>query len=155
MFYIPVSNTELMIVDDASMFLASTWGLDTNGYPRATIGGKKVYAHKIVNPNGRVDHINRDPLDNRRCNLRPTTMAQNSFNAIWSNNTSGFKGVVKKGNGWQAQIKIAGKKKYLGMFKHKSDAAQAYNYAAYKAAREFAVLNEAEDSIIWLREDLK
>jgi len=45
-----------------------------------------------------VDHENRDPLDNRRCNLRFVTKRQNNLNKI-RKNKSGFIGVcVKKRN---------------------------------------------------------
>jgi hypothetical protein len=39
-----------------------------------------------------IDHINRNPLDNRRCNLRKVTSRQNNINRTCRNNT-GFFGV--------------------------------------------------------------
>lgn len=66
-----------------------------------------------------VDHINHNPLDNRKCNLRICTQQENSFNKKkMSNNTSGVIGVLwrKDINKWIAQIRINGKYIYLGCF---------------------------------------
>ncbi len=76
-----------------------------------------------------IDHINRNGLDNRRGNLRVATPAQNVYNrGLQDNNTSGFMGVVwnQSCKKWQAQIKVASRLKYLGVFADKQDAANAY-----------------------------
>jgi len=76
-------------------------------------------------PDGIIDHINRKPLDNRRCNLRVVTKSQNSMNSkLGSNNSSGKKGVsysIEKKK-WHAYISLDGKRKFLGYFKHLNDA---------------------------------
>lgn len=65
-----------------------------------------------------VDHINGDPLDNRRANLRVCTPAENGQNHPSRPGTSRFRGVswnarLKK---WVAQGKLNGKVHYLGIF---------------------------------------
>ncbi|GAH20073.1 unnamed protein product, partial [marine sediment metagenome] len=41
-----------------------------------------------------IDHINRDGLDNRKCNLRPCTNSQNQKNSkLRKDNKSGLRGV--------------------------------------------------------------
>ncbi len=109
--------------------------------------GDKLH-HLIMGkpPEGMViDHINRDPKDNRKANLRIVTLHQNAQNiSKQKNNTSGFRGVwyrkdLKK---WQADIKVNYKKLYLGIYKSKEEAALAYNEAAIKYFGEYAVLNE-------------
>ena len=51
-----------------------------------------------------IDHINRDGLDNRLCNIREGSNRINSNNKrIQKNNTSGVKGVYITGNNWVAQ----------------------------------------------------
>ena len=87
----------------------------------------------------RVDHINGDRLDNRRCNLRLATHAENCRNRKnHSNNTSGFKGVHRQKNRWRALIRVDGKSKFLGSFLTPEDAHAAYCAAARKYFGEFA-----------------
>lgn len=91
-----------------------------------------------------VDHVNCNPLDNRRCNLRLATNSQNQRNrGSNKNNKSGFKGVSWRVSRqkWLAQIEIDGKGKHLGYFDTPEDAAQAYDKAARELHGEFAKTN--------------
>jgi hypothetical protein len=91
------------------------------------------------------DHINRDGVNNCRCNLRPATRYQNNCNrGKQSNNTSGYVGVFwdKRNEKWGARIRVNGKLKYPGYFDDKKEAALAYNKAAKKYHGEFSVLNK-------------
>jgi hypothetical protein len=72
------------------------------GYVQLIFDNKRTYLHRaILTKDGRdltrqdiVDHINRNPLDNRRENLRVVGYCTNNHNkTIGSNNTSGYKGV--------------------------------------------------------------
>lgn len=111
-----------------------------------------VWLHREImgNPEGvLVDHINSNPLDNRKCNLRLCTQAQNLANArkTLRHTTSKHKGVhyMKNPafkNPWQAYISIGGKRKHLGMFRTEEEAALVYNQSAEKNFGEFAKLNE-------------
>jgi len=103
--------------------------------------------HEIVGKpaNGfRVDHVNLNGLDNRRCNLRHATHAQNLANrAVDKNNTSGFKGVhlCKETGKWRAAIHHNNRTIKLGRFVNKEDAARAYDVAALNFFGEFAKTN--------------
>jgi hypothetical protein len=87
-----------------------------------------------------IDHINRDGLDNRVCNLRFATFSQNNMNkGVPKNNTSGCTGVGwhKTEGKWRARIKINGKSIELGHFVQKKDAIKARKQAEMKYFGEF------------------
>lgn len=72
-------------------------------------------------PNGIVDHIDRDKINNRWSNLRIATYAINNKNrGLQKNNTSGATGVCwhKGQQKWRAYIG----RKHLGSFENKDEA---------------------------------
>lgn len=118
----------------------------SKGYVRGYINGKEMFLHRFIMKPGKgmvVDHKNGDVLDNTRDNLRVCTNQENSRNRTGKqkNNTSGYNGVQKQGNGWQAQIKVNGKKKYLGYSKDLVYLAKLYDKYAKIYHGEFATLN--------------
>lgn len=92
-------------------------------------------------PEHKVDHWDRDGLNNRWANLRSATVSQNLQNSgIRADNTSGFKGVSwssSRGK-WVAQISIYGKRTPLGRYFIKDEAIAAYRAAAERHFGEFA-----------------
>lgn len=88
-----------------------------------------------------VDHINMDPLDNRRCNLRLATHSQNNWNRRKSkNNRTGFKGVGfhKASKSYRARIATYGKQVLIGRFATPELAYAAYVDASKRFHGEFA-----------------
>jgi hypothetical protein len=74
-----------------------------------------------------VDHINRNGLDNRRCNLRLATATLNSRNKpLQKNNTSGYRGVRKRFGKYYAEASVDGKKIHLGIFATPEEASSVY-----------------------------
>ncbi len=90
-----------------------------------------------------IDHINGCGLDNRRANLRLATVAQNAWNTKKRNPRSGYKGVwfARDKGMWRASIVCNRRRKHLGYFKDKIEAAQAYDKAAIELHKQFARLN--------------
>jgi hypothetical protein len=86
------------------------------------------------------DHINGNTLDNRRCNLRACTTAENTQNMkVSKSNTTGFKGVYlhKPTNKYVARICINNKRVLLGYFEDPEKAYAAYCEASKKYHGEF------------------
>ena len=105
----------------------------------------RIRMHRIImgvtNPKISVDHKDHNGLNNQRRNLRVTS-TQNSHNYKKpSTNTSGYKGVSRHTWGWQAGIKLRGKRIYLGLFASKIKAAKAYDRAARRLFGRFALTN--------------
>ena len=89
-----------------------------------TINGNrtKIYFHRelLGLKDGEIqDHWNRNGLDNRICNLRPSTHQENMCNQrIYKNNKSGIKGVFwdTKNKKWKARITHNENHYHLGYF---------------------------------------
>ena len=106
---------------------------------------KWVLMHRELNktPEGmETDHINGNTLDNRKSNLRTVTRKQNMANVRSTPGVSGLRGVWwhKGTEKWRAAIRVDGRRKSLGLFKDKNDAAIAWRQAAKKYRGEFARL---------------
>lgn len=109
-------------------------------YRRIAINNKIYYEHRLVwlyvhgtFPTHCIDHINRNPSDNRICNLRLATQKQNLENqSLNRKNTSGFKGVsfMKTRNKYRASLTHNSKTYHLGIFKTAEEASIAYKNAA-------------------------
>jgi len=94
-----------------------------------------------------IDHLDGNPLNNKKNNLRICTHAENMRNSkIRINNKSGYKGVSyqENSNNYRASIRFNNIKINIGDFIDPIDAARAYNAAALKYHGEFAHLNKID-----------
>lgn len=149
---IALTKGKTAVVDDKDYYELSKYKWHSlNGY--AARRGKQgesryVRMHRVVaeaEDGMEVDHINGDPLDNRRENLRVCTHAENLKNRkLNKNNKSGYKGVRwhVKDKKWRAEIQTLGKNIFLGNYSSKEEAAIAYNEMAKKLFKSFANLNQ-------------
>jgi len=90
-----------------------------------------------------VHHWDKNIHNNQLVNLEIVTPSQNAAaKGLIKTNTTGFTGVVQKGNGrFHAQINVYGKYKFLGMFKTAEEAARRYDSIAIKHFGKYATLN--------------
>lgn len=115
-------------------------GLDKDGYLRAKLDGKTYKAHRLawylyygVWPTHEIDHINRVRSDNRIVNLRDVPRRENG------QNLSGYCGVGRKYNGWQAQTSVNGSHVYIGFSKDKETAINLYRIYMEKNGMHYSI----------------
>jgi hypothetical protein len=162
---IPLTQGKFALVSDCDYVYLMQWKWcyhrsHDEGYAsrQITRNGKRIviWMHRVILEHmgykdfANSDHINRDKLDNRRCNLRPATNYQNGYNRRkQNNNTSGYTGVYwnRAAKKWKAEIGVTGKSIFLGYYDDKKEAAKIYDKAALKYHGEFAVLNEVAEHV--------
>lgn len=125
-----------------------------NRYININLNNKRYPAHRVAflymtghfpKNNEIVDHIDRDNKNNKWENLRISDKSRNAINTkLYSNNSSGYRGVHwhNKHQRWVAKIAVKGKRLFLGEHRSKHDAATAYNEAAVKHFGDVAILNK-------------
>ncbi len=150
---IPLSRGMVAIVDasDYVMLSKSKWFVNGDKWPYAMrhkpgTFHRQILMHRLVvgaKDGDIVDHINGNSLDNRKCNLRICTNAQNIANGKSRGGTSKFKGVhlTKSRKPWRASIMQARKKYNLGNYMTEAEAAKAYDRSARERFGQYARLN--------------
>lgn len=104
-----------------------SWCISKTGYPVANINGKVTkigrYIMGLQDPGLVIDHINNDPLDNRRDNMRICTAAENARNKTGKQEVNSV-GKTKFGK-FRARIMIGRKEVNLGHFDTYEEAVEA------------------------------
>lgn len=143
-------HTILFDDEDTPLVAGRTWCVvkrDKTFYAQTTvcIDGRKTkrYMHSLIMGVNGVDHINRNGLDNRRCNLRVCSSRLQMANQGSRGGSSLYKGVTwnKRRKKWCAKIQVCGKWYHLGYFDDELDAARAYDEAALAFHGAYACLN--------------
>jgi hypothetical protein len=133
-------GTVYALVDDADYDRVNRYWRIKKGYPMTKVyvgkrNGrsfhKEISMHRYILgdliPVGlQCDHVNRNRLDNRRCNLRPVTLAQQAQNKpAQARNATGFRGVQwdRSCGRYKACAVLDGKTKSLGYYDDPAEAA--------------------------------
>jgi hypothetical protein len=146
---VPLTQGKVALIDSADLSLVKpfVWMAQRHRtgtfYARAAGGYLKM--HRLLTgaaPGQVVDHVNRDPLDNRRSNLRVCTHRESTWNTIKHNRT-GYMGVrrLPRGKRWEARIVTDGRRVVIGYYGSPEEAARAYDRAVLEQRGNFAVLN--------------
>lgn len=143
------------MIDDEDFEKVSSYKLYFEGYVRRNDWnvkekkGRLIYLHKELmgSPDLQVDHIDRNPLNNQKDNLRICTASENCQNRIRDLNfkSSKYHGVYRKkglrNKSWCASIRVKKKLLHIGYFLTEEDAAKAYDLMSKKYFGEFAIIN--------------
>lgn len=151
----PCARTDILLDEQDLHLLRWNWNTSKkSSYLRARVEGLGVVLlHRLIMDAKRgefVDHINGNPLDCRRSNMRLCNRAGNNFNKkSKTTSTAPYKGITRKPNGrWLAQIQAHKVHHVLGTFDTPEEAATAYDQAAIRLHGEFACINGFENSSI-------
>lgn len=135
---LPCGAVTMFDIEDYDLVVRQSWYLSKNGYVYAADRGRgkrrytiTMHSYLMMKPIGAVvDHINRNPLDNRKSNLRICTYSDNARNVGKKKAREGAKQSKYRGvswsntrNKWQVVVRVDGKLKHLGSFEHEHDAA--------------------------------
>ena len=157
---ISLTKGAIAIVDDEDFERISehSWALNSVGGYAVRKGSKNrgeprtVQMHREIlqAPVGiQIDHINGNPLDNRKGNLRYADVQRNAFNRgkPTVRCSSIYKGVYKRKNkpNWKARIKYNDKHVELGTYVDEAYAAVVYNFAAAIFFGDFRRENAGEE----------
>lgn len=153
--FLPLGHGKVASINFEDFDLARPWKWGLGGYkrryvcrklPRTPEGRGTQYLHRVLCGSlVSVDHIDGNPLNNCRDNLRPATVQQQArgFQRKPAGTSSKFRGVcwVTRASRWLASVKVSGRAIHIGHFREERDAALAYNAKATELGFSREALN--------------
>jgi hypothetical protein len=140
------ASDKVVMVDkeDLHKIKNNCWYSTERNYVRTVKDNVNISLHRVIlNYWGEevIDHIDGNPLNNKKENLRVCTVPENGRNhKVQSNNTSGSTGVSwnKRSNKWQAYIVTFKTQKHIGYFTSYEDAVKARKEAELQLHGEYS-----------------
>lgn len=152
LFYDPITGIFTWEVNEGKKVIGKQAGSinKNSGYVEIRIDNKLYYGHRLAWfyvygtwPINQIDHKNNIRHINSLINLQEATQLENNKKlGMKSTNTSGYKGVFKKGNKFISKIVVNRKNIYIGTFNCPIEAAKAYDLAAQKHHATFSRTNK-------------
>lgn len=131
---------QAVIDDDRTDIVAHYWTLSARGYAICSIGGRRIWLHRMVlrlgtgTPEHDCVHLNGDKLDNQAANLEEVTRSDTNLmmtRHMRSDNTSGIRGVIcdnrPLARRWRGQVSVAGRHYATKRFETRDEALAALN----------------------------
>jgi hypothetical protein len=138
--------------------------IDLDGYLWVRFNNKNHRIHRlmyqiynnieVLNQEMKIDHKDRNKLNNSKDNLQLVTCFENSHNlSKHPKNTSGYIGVSweERAKAWRVSIRVEGTKHFLGNYTDHVKAAEAYDVAAIRRDAKNHVLNFPEKKEQYLK----
>lgn len=120
---------------DYCMLMQHNWRTHYKGYAYTSIANKTILMHRLIMQSAikiaelmgiriLIDHIDGNPKNNRRTNLRPATQTQNFANA---RNPKKYMNIVHKNGKYVVSLSYNHNTYYGGTFYNEADAIKARN----------------------------
>lgn len=140
MIEIKLTQNKIAIVDDCDAHLTNfRWcfnsGYASRNFSAAKNNQRKIFLHHAIIGyplNGLcIDHVDGNPMNNRRNNLRIVTVVENACNRKDKNKKSKYIGVYwhSGANKWRPMIWDSGRLISLGLFDNELEAREKYDIA--------------------------
>lgn len=131
--------------DDIDRVRMHTWYRSRRWAVESRMWKRLVKLHRfIMNPpdNVVIDHIDRNPLNNSKSNLRECSQMENCHNSSWKNTSKTWVKWVWMNRNWKyvSQICVGWKREHIGTFSSIEDAQKAYIEKSLEYHWKFSIM---------------